>query len=480
MTSIKKDLISGVFYTAIAKYSGILISLVIAGILARLLTPDEFGIVAVVTVIISFFSIFSDLGIAPAIIQNKELQEEDLTHIFSFTIWGGLILTILFFLSSWPISFFYKQPSMLIITQLLSINLFFASANIVPNALLYKAKAFKFIAWRSLGVQITGGTIAIVAALCGAGLYALIINPILSSILLFIVTYRKYPQHLKMTWGIVSIKKIFKFSAYQFTFNIINYFSRNLDKLLISKFMGMSPLGYYEKSYRLMMLPLTNITHVITPVMHPIFSDYQHNLNLLATSYEKIIRLLAFIGIPLSAFLWFSASEITLIVFGEQWLPSISIFQILSVSVGIQIIMSTSGSIFQASNDTRSLFICGLFSSIINVTGICFGLFFFKTLDAISWCITTTFSISFLQCYYQMYHTTLKRSMLHFWKQLLSPILLGAIIFFALYAITPTINTTLPRLISLIIKGGIFVIISIVYIQVTKEYDLIKILKPKI
>lgn len=478
MTSIKKELISGVLYTAIAKYSGILISLVIAGILARLIAPEEFGIVAVVTVIISFFSIFSDLGIAPAIIQNKELQQEDLTHIFSFTIWSGAILTILFFLCSWPISLFYEQSSIVAITQLLSINLFFASANIVPNALLYKAKSFKFIAWRSLGVQLAGGTIAIIAALCGAGLYALIINPILSSILLFIISYRKYPQPLKMTWGISSMKKIFKFSAYQFMFNVINYFSRNLDKILIGKFMDMSALGYYEKSYRLMMLPLQNITHVITPVMHPVFADYQHDLNRLATSYEKIVRLLAFIGMPLSVFLWFSAREITLIVFGEQWLPSVSVFQILSISVGIQIIMSTSGSIFQASNDTRSLFYCGLFSSIINVTGICIGLFFFQTLDAISWCITTTFSISFLQCYFQMYRITFQRSMICFWKQILSPILLSGIVFLALYTIDPTISNS-PQLISLLIKGVIFVGIGTLYILVTKEYDLIKLLKSK-
>ena len=108
MTSIKKDLLSGVFYTAIAKYMGILVSLVIAGILARLIAPEEFGIVAVVTVIITFFGIFSDFGIGPAIIQNKELLQDDLTHIFSFTIWSGVILTILFFLCSWPISFFYN------------------------------------------------------------------------------------------------------------------------------------------------------------------------------------------------------------------------------------------------------------------------------------------------------------------------------------------------------------------------------------
>lgn len=336
MTSIKKDLLSGIFYTAIAKYSGILISLVISGVLARLISPDKFGIVAVVTVITFFFSIFSDLGIGSAIIQNKELQQKDLYQLFSFTIWSGCILTLLFFFCSWPISLFYKEPIMKTITQLLAINLFFASAKTVPNALLYKSKSFKFIAGRTLGIQVFVGSIAILAALYGAGLYALIITPILSSILLFIISYHKYPQKLKMTWGISSIKKIFHFSMYQFMFNLINYFSRNADKLLIGKYMGMSPLGYYEKSYRLMMLPLQNITHVITPVMHPIFSDYQHDRKQLAVSYEKIIRLLAHIGLPLSAFLWFSAREIILIIFGEQWFPAVSIFQILSVSVGIQ------------------------------------------------------------------------------------------------------------------------------------------------
>ena len=273
MSSTKKELLSGVFYTAIAKYSGIIVSLVVAGILARLIEPEEFGIVAIATVIISFFSIFSDLGIAPAIIQNKELSQKDLSNIFTFTIWLGISISILFFLCSWPISHFYKNGTLLTICQLLSLNLFFASANIVPNALLFKEKEFKFIAYRSLTIQISGGVMAITAAILGAGLYALIINPILSSILLFIISFRKKPQELAQTWGIQSMKKILSFSAYQFMFNVINYFSRNLDKLLIGKYMDMVALGYYEKSYRLMMLPLQNITHVISPVMHPIFEN---------------------------------------------------------------------------------------------------------------------------------------------------------------------------------------------------------------
>lgn len=90
MASIQKELASGIIYTAISKYSGIIISLAVAGVLARLIDPEEFGVVAIATVIISFFSIFSDLGIAPAIIQNKHLTEDKLNDIFSFTLWTGI------------------------------------------------------------------------------------------------------------------------------------------------------------------------------------------------------------------------------------------------------------------------------------------------------------------------------------------------------------------------------------------------------
>ncbi|WP_349837597.1 oligosaccharide flippase family protein, partial [Bacteroides fragilis] len=275
MTSLKHQLFSGVFYTALAKYSGIGVSLVVAGVLARLISPDDFGVMAVATVIIAFFNLFTDVGLSPAIIQHKTLTGENLSGLFSFTVWTGIGLALLFAAASWPIAAYYDREILRPLCQLLAVNLFFASATIVPNALFYRNKEFKFIALRSFVIQIATGTAAVVAALCGAGLYALIIGPILSGILIFAVSIRHYPQRLKFTLGLDVLRRIFSYSAYQFLFNIINYFSRNLDKLLIGKYMGMSPLGYYEKSYRLMMLPLQNITQVITPVMHPIFSDYQ-------------------------------------------------------------------------------------------------------------------------------------------------------------------------------------------------------------
>lgn len=474
--NIKQELLSGVFYTALAKYIGIIVALVVSGVLARLLSPDDFGIVAIATVIIAFFGIFTDMGVSTAVVQHKTLTKEELSNIFSFTIWTGICISLLFFIASWFIADYYGKDILRTLCQLLSVNLFFASANIVPGALFYRNKEFKFIAIRSFIIQIAGGAGAVIAALYGAGLYALIINPILSSILIFAISYQRYPQKLQFTLGLDTIRKIFSYSVYQFLFNAINYFSRNLDKLLIGKYMNMSDLGYYEKSYRLMMLPLQNITYVVTPVMHPILSDLQNDKQQLASSYERIVRFLAFVGIPLSVLLFFTAKEVTLIIFGDQWMPSVPIFQILSLSVGIQIILSTSGSIFQAAGDTRSLFICGLFSATFNVAGMLLGIFYFGTLTAVATCIVVTFTINFIQCYWQMYGVTFRKSAWGFVKQLFSPVIISMIIAAVLLPIqyaTKDMNIFL----TLIVKGIFSFCIFGVYIQVTHEYNIIKKVK---
>ena len=470
-SNIKQQLFSGVFYTALAKYSNIIIALVVAGILARLLSPDDFGIMAIATVIIAFFNLLTDMGISPAIVQHKSLTQDELSKIFSFTVWSGLGISLLFFAASWPIADYYGSEILRTLCQLLSVNLFFASANIVPEALFYRNKEFKFIAIRSFAIQVIGGTAAIIAALSGAGLYALVINPILASSLIFLISCRRYPQRLRFTLGLSALRKIFSYSLYQFMFNVINYFSRNLDKLLIGKYMSLSDLGYYEKSYRLMMLPLQNITQVITPVMHPIFSDYQNDREKLISSYERIVRFLAFIGLPLSILLLFTAREVTLIIFGDQWLPSIPVFQILTLSVGVQIILSSSGSIFQAAGDTRSLFVCGLFSSTLNVAGMLLGIFYFGTLNAVATCIVITFTINFIQCYWQMYRITFRRNAWTFVRQLLSPLLLSILIALFLTPLQFFLDGT-NVFVSLIAKSIVCFIIFGVYIQLTNEYNI--------
>lgn len=476
-SGVRKELFKGVYYTAIAKYAGIIVSLVVVAVLARLISPEEFGIVAVATILMQFLSTFGNLGIGPAIIQFKKLTKLDIQHIFSFTVWIAIGLSLVFFIASGYVAEYYRNNQLLIICQILTINLFFSAINSIPNSLLYRDKEFKFMTYRTLSVQFVGGSISVVAAFFGFGIYSLIINPVFSSIALFVINFIKYPQkfHLKIDFN--PIKTIFSYSSYLFLFDMINYFSRNLDKLIIGKYLNMSALGFYEKSYRLMMLPLQNINHVIGPVIHPVFSDLQHNLNKLSLSYEKIIRLLSFVGFPLAALLFFTSNELVLLFFGNNWALSVPSFRILTISVGFQILMSTSGAIFQSSNATKYMMLSGILSSLLTVLAMFAAVLYFKTIEAVSWSITITFIINFFQAFFILYFSVFKRNLFHFFKEMLSPLILTGIIVVVNLLITQIIFTS-SLLLSLFIKSSISFIIFILYIQFTHElnlYDKIKL-----
>lgn len=471
MNSLRQQLIAGTAYSAIAKYSGMVIALIVTAILARLLPPEDFGIATVATVIISFLSMFSSFGFEPAIVQFRNLDEYDYNNIFSFTFWIGLLLSIGFYFLAKPVSLFYESQELLTILRLLCINLFFATLNVVPNALIYKDKLFRFIAIRSFSVQLIVGIASIVAALMGAGIYALIIAPVFSSVIIFILNFNRFPQKLSASLGLESVRKIFSYSFYQFLFSTFNFFSKSMDKLIIGKGLGMDMLGFYEKSYRLMMLPIQNITYVMSPVIHPVFSDLQGNLEKMATSYEKMVRVLAFIGFPLSLFLYFTAEELVLILFGNNWIQSIPSFKILSFSVGFQIILSTSGSIFQASNSTKHLFIYGVLTSMITLLTVVLSVLIFGTIESVAWSITLTSIVNFLIIYFVMYKSILKRRLSLFLKHFSSPLLLSFLLA-GFNIIIDYVLKTENLILRLFYNGSVSIIVYLLFIQICGEYDI--------
>jgi PST family polysaccharide transporter len=270
-------------------------------------------------------------------------------------------------------------------------------------------------------VQFVLALVSLAAVASGLRLYALLINPVGSAIMLFLINYKTHPLGFNFRINIGHIKKVFSYSAFQYLFNFMSYFSRNLDNLLIGKFMGVGLLGYYEKSYRLMMTPLQMITHVITPVMHPVFSDYSNDKKMLYENYLKIVRFLAGIGLPLSVLLFFTAKEWILIIFGSAWEPSVPVFRILSISVGIQMILSSSGSIYQAAGDTKNLFIFGILYVMITVIGIGIGVFGFKTLYATAGLISAAMFVNFATAYFILIKITLQQSLYLFLKELMRP-----------------------------------------------------------
>jgi len=456
MNDLRKQLLSGVFFTAVAKYANLVISLLVTAVLARLLAPDQFGVVAIATVAIAFLNLIADIGLSATVIQHKDLDRNALSALFSLSVYIALILALIFFFCAGIFADWYDQPILRPICQLLAISLFLSGITVVPNALFFRERMFKAIALRSLIIQLVGGAVSIVAAFNGMGVYALLVNPIFSSLLIFVISYARFPLKFTFRFSLQSLRYIFSYSLYQFLFNIINYFSRNADTLLIGKYLGMVPLGYYDKSYRLMSLPLQNITQVITPVIHPILSLHGQDRQYLNRVNLKLVSFLALIGFPLSVFLYFSSAELILLFFGAQWELAIPAFKILSLSVGIQLVLSSSGSIFQTAGDTRSLFVCGLFSAIVNVTGILLGVFHFGSIEAVAQCLLITFTINFIQTYWLMYSVIFKESILVFATCLWKPLLFSGLLAVLLYG-TNSVCTSAHQLYNFMFKSLVFI-----------------------
>nr|WP_321453625.1 lipopolysaccharide biosynthesis protein [uncultured Carboxylicivirga sp.] len=408
------ELKSGIVITAISKYAGVFVTIIIGAILARLLSPEEFGTVAVVTVFISFFNIIADIGIGPAIIQNKDLTKYDIRILYGFSFILALVLALTFSLFSKFLVFFYDDSVYFDIGNLLAVAIFFSSCNIIPLSTLRKSKRFKLIGIFTVVSSIISGSVAIVLAYNSFSYYAIVIQAIVNSMLLF--TFCSYKAKILPVFSlkIKPLLKIAKFSSYQFLFNFINYFSRNLDNILIGKYMGQSQLGYYEKSYKLMMMPIQNLTHVITPVLHPILSDYQKDNDYIYNVYLKVVRVLSLIGFPLSIFLFFGAKEIILFMFGNQWVDSIPVFKVLALSVGIQMLLSSTGAIFQSINRTDLLFLSGGISAILMVSAIVFGIFIGGNIVDVGYALLIAFIINFFQGYYFLIHYGLRKSLRKF------------------------------------------------------------------
>lgn len=453
---IKRQLLSGTFYTAIAKYSSIIVSIGVTAVLSRILCPEDFGIVAIATIFINFFSLISTMGISPAIIQNKTLTIKDIQNLYSLTFYMGFFFVLLFIACIPLIVHFYNSDILLNICLLLSVNVFFSVITIVPNSLFLKEKNFRFVAIRTICVQVIIGGCAIVYALNGGGIYALMVNPVLGSFIIYIITVRKKKIVFSFFFEFASVKKIFSFSIFQVMFNIVNLIYRNIDKLLVGKCFSLSELGYYEKSYRLMMLPLENISNVVNPVLHPILSDYQNDTDFIYQKYKRIVSIFSWIGFPLSIFLHFSANEIVLILFGDQWVNAIPVFQILSFSVGIQLVQSSVGAVFQATNKTKIMFYASVLSMFVVLIGVFIGI---KSglINNLAWNIVIAFFISFFIYHYCLVKLALKQVFLNFLSLLWKP-LVYSIAIWLLFTILKTFWFIDNVFLSLILKSMLFLL----------------------
>ena len=398
-TSIKQ----AAYINAAARYSTLLLGMLFNAILAHILSPEDFGIVAITFVFTTFFTLLADMGLGAGIIQNKELTREDIGSIFAFSLRLGLILTAAFALFAYPMSLFYGKPELLPVGVLLSVQLFFTTLNVVPNALLLRRKEFKKVALRILLACILSGVVGIGLALLGLRYYALAIQSVLNAAFIFGWNYfsTRPPMGRKVRRG--SMDKIRSYSGYLFGFNLINYFARNTDNLLIGKVMGAAPLGNYDKAYKLMLYPVNNLTHVITPVLHPILSEYQTDKAYIYRKYLQVVKVLSLLGAFITPFVWFASEEVIRILYGSQWEAAIPCLRWMALAMWAQMILSSSGTIFQSLGDTKRLFLSGSLNAVLVVSFIIAGLVE-GSIVAVARNVAIAYNLQFVATFYILVH----------------------------------------------------------------------------
>lgn len=467
---------SGMFFSALGKYSNVIIQLFVNAILSRILTPADYGVVSIVQIFIEFFNLLADMGFGPAIIQNKKLDETDIQIIFKFSIFLAGVLSLVFMTLGYPVSLFYGNPVYVPIFIILGFAVFFFALLVVPKAVIQKRKDFKTVNTILVFTGIVKGIVSIILAFFGFKYYAIILGSLVQALMNFLFYYSKTRISPKVKFSFGPIKKIWAFSRNQFSFNFINYFSRNFDSILIGRVFTAGALGYYNKSYQLSLYPNQILAGVITPVIQPILSEYEKDIAVIRNTYLKITRVLANIGVPLSVFCFFVASDIILFIFGDQWGASVSSFQILSLSIWLQMIASSSGAFYQSANRTDLLLFSGVQSMILNVAAIGIGVYL-GSIESVATMVTISFTVNFLINNYLLMYRIFESGFGELLKELSKPFLMGAV--------QVLVFLLLPQLpfnvfYSLLIKGVIFTLTFLLGLVITGQMkEMLQVIRKK-
>lgn len=256
------SMLSALGMQLLSKYTNVIVQLAVTMVLARLLTPEQYGTVAIVTVFTSFFAILTDVGVSTAIIQYKDLTKSDYDALFFFCLIIGLVLAGAFCLLSVPIASIYNDETLVPLCRAASLSVLLGAMNMVPNGILLRERRFAAVSIRLVVASIVSGSLAILLASMGFGSWALVWQAVSSSAVILIWNWTATHVRLTNRHFVEPAKKIFRFSAYQAGFSTINYFARNLDNLLVGAMMGSAQLGQYDKAYKLMGYPINYLTGI--------------------------------------------------------------------------------------------------------------------------------------------------------------------------------------------------------------------------
>ncbi|MDG5816875.1 lipopolysaccharide biosynthesis protein [Chitinispirillales bacterium ANBcel5] len=340
---LKNKAIKGGTVTVIARAIDYILHTVGTVFLARLLSPEDFGLVAMVVTITSVFVVFKDLGLSEATIQSEKLNHAQVSTLFWLNVVLGTSILLIMALLAPAIAWFYGNQSLVSITIVSSLSFLFASLATQHLALLKRSMGFNKIAVIEIVASLGSIALAVILAYRGFGYWALVTRPV------FLSFFNAFGLWVICGWrpGLpvkgAGVRSLVKFGANTSGFYLINYFARNVDKILVGRFIGAQVLGFYQKAYFLFVLPVNQLTIPLQGVGVSTLTKLRNDPSKFKRFFIRALGLLAFVGMPMSAFIASVGDIIIVLLLGPQWAEAAEIFAVFSLGAGMQIIYATQG-----------------------------------------------------------------------------------------------------------------------------------------
>jgi len=385
---LKRAAAGGVFWTASSQALRQALQLGVTVVLARALRPEDFGLIGMAAVTLAFITPLNEMGMGAALVQKKDMRPGHATSVF----WSQVVLAsaagLVLALAAPVVAGFFLRDDLVPLLRIMCLNLPLGAAASAPQALLLRRLRFGSVAAVETVAIGGAGALAAFMALTGWGIYSLVAQSLCGAALtagLMIAMARFNPLAPSARPRLVYLRELARFSGPLTAYQMLNFASRNVDDVLIGRFLGAGALGYYSMAYRVMMYPLQKVSGIVGRVSFPTFASMQDDLPRIRRGYLKAVQYIALITFPMMATVMVAAPELTRVVFGPNWAPVAPLIIILSLAGMAGSVGTTVGSIFLARGRSDLMLRWEMAASTCFVAAIATGLYWGLTGVAIAY-----------------------------------------------------------------------------------------------
>lgn len=330
--SLKKQASNGVFWVAIERFGHQVLQVIIFIIMARLLKPEDFGMIAMLMIFFAIAQNFIDSGMGQALIREKEITDQDRSTVFWFNLLLSVFFYCLLYISAPWIAKFYSQPELIDLIRVMALAVIFFGIAIIQRSEMTHQLEFKKQAYAQIPAVFIAGMVSITIAYMDFGVWALVAQYLLVAVCSSIALWILEPAKIRFLFNKESFNRLFGFGYKLLLSGLLGAIFYHIYKLVIGKFFSASTLGFYSQSKKLQEMASQNLVGIIQKVTYPLLSKTADDLVRLKRGYRQVILASSFVIFPGILLLILFAEPIMVYVLGEQWLPAAPFLQIICVS----------------------------------------------------------------------------------------------------------------------------------------------------